>query len=113
MTPSQRFFPRILRLVAEVYEVSVDDLTAEENWLPENIREARRVVCLVSVGVVGMSTRQLGKLLQRDPHAIAFGIRKGRTEAARNPILSQTIKQIERRVREDVSAFEVFPEAAE
>ncbi len=113
MTPAQRYFPNVVRFVAEAYELSVDDLTAEDRFLSEAVREARRVVCGVATRTIGLSSRQIGRLLQRDQKAICWGIRKLKRDSAKNPMLRKTLTEIEQRVKEDLSRFAVLQHAAE
>jgi chromosomal replication initiation ATPase DnaA len=114
MTPAQRFFPEVLRLVAVAYETSIDDLTTEAHWPPDAIREARRVVYLVTHDTLGLTHREIGKLMQRDQKAVCHGLLKIRKDVSRHPLLRKTVTDIAKRVREAAGIFDVFgPEAAE
>lgn len=114
MTPAQRFYPEILRLVAVAYDLTVDDLTAEDDWAHSDVREARRIAYVVASDLLQMSHRQIGSLMQRDPKAIHHGIGKARRDMKGNVLLRKVVADISVRVRGAVQDFRLFgAEAAE
>jgi chromosomal replication initiation ATPase DnaA len=114
VTPAQRFFPEILRLVAVAYDVNLDELTAEEQWARDDIREARRVAYVVASDVVQLTHRQIGQAMQRDHKAIHAGIGKCRRDMVRNRLLRKVVADVGARVRDAVQDFRLFgAEAAE
>lgn len=113
MTPAQRFYPEILSLVASVYQVTVDDLTAEDQWARDDVREARRVAYVVAAGLQ-MTHRQIAVLMQRDHKAIGQAIAKCKRDMVRNPLLRKVVADVAARARGAVQDFRLFgAEAAE
>lgn len=114
MNPSARIFNELLDIVARAYDVTLDRLTTEERMPGPRVREARQVVCFVGAETLGLTTRQLGRLMQRDAKAASWATRRCRRTMAKRPLLRRTVQQISQHMRAYVRTLDVLaPEAAE
>lgn len=111
MTPTARIFNELLDTVARAYEFDVAALTAEENWAPGPVREARGVICFVGTDTLGLSTRELGRLMQRDNKAIGRTLARARVAVKASPVLRRVVDQVTLRLREHIRHFDVFEPA--
>lgn len=114
MSPTNRLFRELVDTVARVYDMNTDELTTENQYAPAGVHEARQVVCLVAVEVLGVSQRQVAKLMQRDPRAINNGLKVLRAKLEKSPLLRRVVDQVTKRTKRAVQEFDVFArEAAE
>jgi chromosomal replication initiation ATPase DnaA len=115
MTPTARIFNELLRVTARAYDLDVERLTTEERMPAPRIREARQVVMFIGSELLGLTTRQLGQLMQRDAKAAWLGSRRCRRAIAKDPLQRRIVQQLSQHIREYVRTLDVLHpgEAAE
>lgn len=112
MTPGQRYFPRLVQLVARAYGISVDTLTDDVTG-PVRL-QARRVTYLIAATTLDLTNEQIGTAMQRNRHTIWHQLKRARSECRRKPIVASTVLQVTARVVEELRATDVLAaEAAE
>jgi hypothetical protein len=112
MTPTTRIFTTLLETVARAYELDTERLTTESGWPPPPVREARAIVCLVAVDTLGLSLRQVGRLMQRDHKAIERAVKLCRQRLTTQPVLRRVAAQISTEIKEQIRDFDIFERGA-
>jgi chromosomal replication initiation ATPase DnaA len=114
MTPTTRIFNELLAVTARTYNVNLDRLTTEERMPGPKVREARQVIFFIGSDTLGLTTRELGQLMQRDATAASWAIRRCRRQLKKRPVLRRTVEQLSRHIREYVRHVDMLAaEAAE
>jgi hypothetical protein len=112
MTPTTRIFTTLLETVARAHDLDTEALTTEAQWPPAPIREARAIACLVAVDTLGLSLRQVARLMQRDPKAIQRSVAVLRERLAAQPVLQHVVKQVSAEIKAQIRDLDVFERGA-